>query len=157
MPPSSDTTTSPSVVRASPEELDALRATCLAHFARFADLAPSNLVLSVSTSDGRLLAMQASAQLKPDRIGALVSSLLAVAETSCRELGAGRCLQAIVCAQNQQLLVVRVGNPRSPFVLADAYGTEALLGSVLRLQNDLGESLAQAIGKLFPFILEPSP
>lgn len=149
-----DKTVSPSVVRASPEELDALRATCLEHFARFGKRVPSNLVLSVSTSDGRLLAMQAQSQLKPDRIGALVGSLLAVAETSCRELGAGRCLQAVVCAQSQQLLVIRLGSARSPFVLAGAYDNDILLGSVLRLQNDLGEELAQAIGKLFPFILE---
>lgn len=146
----------PSVVRASPEELEALRVACMTHFTRFAEAVPNYLVLTVSTSDGRMLAMQAQSSVKADRIGALVGSLLAVAETSCRELGAGRCLQTIVCAQNQQLLVLRIGNTRSPFVLAGAYDNEIMLGSVLRQQNDLGEMLAQSLGKLFPFILEAS-
>ncbi|WP_106893381.1 roadblock/LC7 domain-containing protein [Ahniella affigens] len=152
---SQEKASAPHVVRASPEDLDALRAICTSQFAQYMSDLSNSLVLSMSTSDGRQLAIQSRATLKADRVGALVSSLLAVAETSCREFGAGRCLQTIVVAEHQQILVLRVGNARSPFVLAGAYDNKILLGSIYRLQNDLGLALAQAFGQRFPFIVEP--
>ncbi|QBB71532.1 roadblock/LC7 domain-containing protein [Pseudolysobacter antarcticus] len=120
-----------------------------AEMSQFAAKMTEVQTMIVSTSDGRPLTAFFSTSGDKNRIGAMISSLLAVCETASRELVAGRCLSAIVSAENANVVVLRVGGTNSQFVLAVAFDAKLMLGTALRMTHDFGDLVARIVATPF--------
>jgi len=98
---------------------------------------------SVMSRDGISVASVLSDGVNPNRLGAMCSSLLSLADTTAKELDRGKVAQLVLQVEKGFILIIHVGN-------------KAVLGIVTRPKANLGmvfveaKKTAQEILKLLP-------
>lgn len=102
----------------------------------------------VSTADGMPLVSHFGRGGNKNRVSAIVSSLLAVCETASKEFEAGLCQRAVVCAEQANIVMVRINAASGVFTLAVAFEADLMLGTALRVATDLSQRIEQALAGL---------
>lgn len=142
------------LAQATPTQLEALKAGIRTALDALYAEAPETAVAVVSMSDGRVLQSRFRTPRNADRVGAVVSSLLAIAEAASRELAAGACRQALISTEALNVFVVRVGGAGSPFVLAAAFDEAMMIGSSLHDVRVCATRIAEAIATALPDVAD---
>lgn len=106
---------------------------------------PDLQLVVLSSTDGHLLGSWYSSPRDGHRIGAIMSSLLAIHETAGKELRAGSCNSAIVSTEQLNIVVTRLRTSARPLIMTTAFGTEMMLGSCVRHTSDIGDKVRLAV------------
>ncbi|KPC50666.1 hypothetical protein WG78_16470 [Amantichitinum ursilacus] len=104
----------------------------------------------VSTADGMPLVSRFDTETDNNRVSAIFSSLLAVCETASKEINAGACQRAVVCADHANIVMVRIHLKGRVFTLALAFDADLMLGTALRTTTDLAQRIEQALAVAMP-------
>ena len=104
---------------------------------------PHVCIASLSTTDGRALAFAIGrGAADPQRIGAMASSSLALAESFARETLRSTCNYSLVATAHGVIVTVRVPSTRRLHVLTIAADDSEMLAIALRNAIDLADGLA---------------
>lgn len=109
------------------EEMDDLKTAVNLVLKKLNSASQSIEASAVMTTDGICIGSVLGDRVDPDRFGAMCASLLALAETTVKELNRGKLKQVMVEASYGAMLVVRVGEGA---VLAVAAKPDVNLGMV---------------------------
>lgn len=100
----------------------------------------------VSTVDGFEVAARMSEAISPQKLAAMTSSLLALAEAIANESAAGSCRDLVIDASEGRVLLMDIPGAQRKLLLTVLCDARATLGSVLWAARNTRESIGKALG-----------
>lgn len=132
-----------------PARVQQRKQACAALLSSLIAQSPSVTFAGLSSVDGRLVASAAGsthADVDPQRVSALTSSLLALSESFAREVRGGRCTHATVSMEAGSVVTVRIPTARQLHVLSVCTDQSANLAMALRWTLDTARKIADVLG-----------